>query len=366
MNVKSLPIKVRLGGVPKRYRTYARFILQTIFLLCLLNTSDFLHAEEQPKSVISVEELKELAAAVDVAERSLFSNLRLESETWLETKTSLSDPNEIWKRTPIYVSSTSWLEGRSKGKARVDVHKQITEWRNGAAPHAEESYSIGFDGSYGRIVHYTTGPIGKAFPFREAEIVPDYPEQLRTSFLRSCTGAAFSLQFFFDDDEDGPKRRTFSRFFQAATSPAALKANAFEFSFEEFHGVECIKFGTGKQKWGSETWWFDPSRGFALLGYQHVNVVNSSERLIAFMKVDKLKKVMPGVWWPVEASILSDPNKTGEPYTRTVYRASKVFSNDPNFDKSIFTVPLPEGYLVDDKVKGIKYKVGQEQKTKGK
>ena len=45
-------------------------------------------------------------------------------------------------------------------------------------------------------------------------------------------------------------------------------------------------------------------------------------------------------------------------YNRIVYRASNVVANDPNFDESIFTVPFPEGYLIDDKVTGKKYRIG--------
>jgi len=36
-----------------------------------------------------------------------------------------------------------------------------------------------------------------------------------------------------------------------------------------------------------------------------------------------------------------------------------VVANDPNFDETIFTVPFPDGYLIDDKVAGKKYIVGQ-------
>ena len=56
---------------------------------------------------------------------------------------------------------------------------------------------------------------------------------------------------------------------------------------------------------------------------------------------------------------MSCPRETDKPWKRIVYRASNVVANDPNFDENIFTVPFPEGYLIDDKVNGVKYRVGE-------
>lgn len=53
------------------------------------------------------------------------------------------------------------------------------------------------------------------------------------------------------------------------------------------------------------------------------------------------------------------PYETGKPWKRIVYRASKVVANDPNFDESVFTVPFPEGYKVEDKIEGRTYTVGE-------
>ena len=80
------------------------------------------------------------------------------------------------------------------------------------------------------------------------------------------------------------------------------------------------------------------------------------------MKVSKLKEVAPRIWWPMEAYVESDPgpHQPEEPHTRTVYNASNVVANDPNFDDGIFTVVFPDGYLIDDQVAGKKYRVGEE------
>jgi hypothetical protein len=50
----------------------------------------------------------------------------------------------------------------------------------------------------------------------------------------------------------------------------------------------------------------------------------------------------------------------GQPDIRLQYRASKAVANDPVFDESIYTIPIPPGYTVHDKVMGLMYKSGFE------
>ena len=344
------------------FEKYCSYIKATLACGCLLiwvNIAPIVQAQES-KSSLSVEDVNALIPVIEGAEERRFLSLEIESEAWGETKTSLSDPCEPWQRTPIYVSCNGWFNGSPEGRARVDVHKEVFRWRDGPAPYGESSYSVGFDGKHGRVVHYTRGHSGKTFPLKEAKLLADAPEQLRVNFLRICTGARYSFQFFFSD-EDKDEGRTFSRFFKAAISPAALEAKAFEVALEEFQGVECIKFGSGNQKWGHITYWLDPARGIALLGHDNISIrEDGSERVSTRIRVTKLKEVAEGIWWPMEATSISSPIKPGDPYSRTVYRASDVVANDPNFDENVFTVPFPDGYLIDDQVAGIKYRVGED------
>ncbi len=352
-NKKSLNIMV------KTYFSYIKPTLQIAVFCILLGTLAIVEAQ-QSKSALSVEDINALIPMVEAAEEISFLNLKIESEMWVETKVDLSDPCESWQRTPIYTSCTAWFGGGSEGKGRVDVHKEVLRWRDGAAPYVESSYSVGFDGKHGRVVHYTIGHSGKTFHIKEGGLLPDAPEQLMDGYLGSCTGARFSLQFFFSD-EDKKIGRTFSQFFRAATSAAALEAKAFEVTHEEFQEVECIKFGSGeKERRPHMNYWFDPARGFALLGYDNISIrEDGSKRIITSLRVAKLKEVAPNIWWPTQVTSVMTPFEPNEPYQRYVYRASNVVANDPNFDKSIFTVPFPDGYLIDDKVIGKKYRVGE-------
>jgi len=352
-------IKERLHIMSKKCCPHIKPTLQIAVFCILLGISVIVQAEE-PKLILSVEEINALIPQIEAAEERPFSNLKVESERWVETKVDLSDPCEPWKRTRIYVSSTAWFDGNPKGKARVDVHKEVLRWQEGAAPYGESSYSVGFDGQHGRVVDHTRGDSGKTSPLKEGKLLPDAPVLLRDNYLGSCTGAQYTLCSFFNDD-DKDEGRTFSRLFQAAISPEAVEAKAFEVALEEFEGIECIKFSSNPTRRFQKSWWFDPSRGFALLGHKYtVTREDGSERLMCSIKVTKLKEVAPGIWWPTQVTSVRAAFDPEKPYEQVVYRASNVVANDPNFDESIFTVAFPNSYLIDDQVAGRKYRAGEE------
>jgi hypothetical protein len=254
------------------------------------------------------------------------------------------------------------MDGGSKGKVKVDVHKENLKWRDGAAPYLDRSYSVSFDGLNTKFMEYTTGHSGKTFPKKEGQILPGAPEWLMSNIMGSCVGLRFTTNFFFDSEKEN---MSFSKAFRAAisTETQTEKSVSFEFVYEEKNGVLCLKFGTKPAKWGRKTWWFDPARGFALIACLHTNKVDDIEHVVSDIRVNKLQEVAAGVWWPLEATMESEPRDPNAPYKRTVYRALKVVANEPNFDESIFTVPFPDGYLIDDKVTGRKYKVGEDPNT---
>jgi hypothetical protein len=300
----------------------------------LLSLSSVLGGESS-KSVLSVQELKELAPIIEAAEKKP-KNIKIESEIWIEIRANLSDPCEPWQRTPIYKSSTDWIDCGPEGKERVDVHKDITEWRNGPAPYGQESYSMSFDGQQGR---YLQGKRG--------EILSERPNRLGHGGYD--TGTYWSLPFF------NGEIYKFSKCFELASDPNSEAATELEFTLEEFEGTECIKI---RSRLYNVTYWLDPAHGFALRGKKSVDKYpDGHEELVKLVEITKLKEVLPGVWWPMEIIDVSRPYENGKPWRKFVYHASDVVANDPNFDNSIFTLTFPKGYRVEDKITGKNYVV---------
>jgi len=104
--------------------------------------------------------------------------------------------------------------------------------------------------------------------------------------------------------------------------------------------------------------WLDPERGYAFLGHESVSVY-ADGRTVTHQKivVEELTEAAPGVWYPTRAT-LTAPNKERGIEERHTYTATKVVANNPDFDESIFRVPIPDGYMIVDKVMGIRYRTG--------
>jgi len=312
---------------------------------------------ENPNPILPVNKLKDLAQQIKVAEENLL-NIKITSEAWGEKRELLSDP---WQRTPVYQSSTAWFSGILDNKARVDVSKDIIEVSDGTTlSYRESSYSVGFDGQYGRLVRHTAGYYGETFSRNEGQLLSTVPEELESKRIGTLTGKNVSLQFARIGND-----YRFSQIFQWADDPKTKVLSSFEFTRELFEGVRSIKIKT-KAKSSQESWWLDPGRGFALIGHEYIKTFKDGSKRVMFQaKVSKLKEVSTGIWWPMEVTIESNLPSPLEPpeknnYNRFVWHASNVVANDPAFKDSIFTVPFPEGYLIDDKVNNIQYRVDKD------
>jgi len=290
-------------------------------------------------------------------------NVRIDSNCWVERRPSSSGP---WERTPLCWSTTAYYGKISSNQARIDFHKDVVRWENGAAPYLQTSHSISFDGVQCRRKEISSSYSGKTFAIHSGRILP---KALALGRLRGCsrvTGVKASMFFYnYGIPEPFPKR--FSANFLAIADPnsflAALAAADPEYScikpieakvvLEEFRGIQCIKVASIGDSFRSVSW-LDPNRGFALLRFDNFREDQDGiERLESSINVTKLEQVAENIWWPMEAYFVSSPRK------RFVYRASDIVANDPNFDESIFTVSFPDGYLIDDQVTGRKYTTGE-------
>ena len=315
----------------------------------------FLFANSLVIGQITEEMRSEIGKIHDVirSEEKRVLNIKVDSECWKEKW----DPeNNKWvKATEQYMSCTSWFNGLPKSKTRIDVHKEILKWVDGDAPYAEDVYSMGFNGQSARKVHHRSGPVNKTFEMREASITPEPSKDLYWPWYNVATGARFSLFLFHNSSG-----LLMSDIFKIPdTGVVNLRL---EFIHEKFEGVECVKYGTGFHPGiGEQAYWFDPSRGYALIGARHVNIKkDGTEWLIELIKVEELKEVSKGIWWPTKATSEGEDPSTGE-LSRSVYQASNVVINDPAFNEEVFTVPIPSGYYVEDKINNISYRSGKSE-----
>jgi hypothetical protein len=280
---------------------------------------------------------QELVSKIAAQEKKLL-NLKVKSELRAERRKVGSDQ---WERTPILLAVTAWYNGLPGGKVRVDVDKEVLEWKDGAAPFSESSYSVAFDGQYGRIAYHKEGPAGDVADYHSGVISPDVPPQLRTKWTSRATGAAFST-FFFHNEES-------KKFSDALAEAISIENSKVTVNEEVFEGVECTRITYGDPSAGHESFWLDPDRGFALMGYKNVNVTKDGRKIVVRSdRVTKLTEAAPGIWFPTEAYHEWAPiaSVEGEYESRMHYVASAATANDSTFDESIFTLTFPPGYRI--------------------
>jgi len=319
--------------------TICKVIGILLVVTCCLGANVAL-GEEQPPAPT----LDEVISNITAAEQKL-KNIRLESKTFLEERTS---PDAPWKRTCVCYESTAWYTGQINGPARIDVHREVLRWEQGAAPFAEESYSVGFDGQRGRTVNHRTGPAGKTFPVKEAMITAEAPRQLHGSWARKATGMAFALNFLFHD-EGG-----------MSASHGLRKARELgiqvDITRERFQDANCVKLTMAK---GMYAMWFDLDHGYAFCGNTSAHYQDGEWVPYETCLVTRLIQAAPGLWFPGQVSQTKIYGTGPErPDSRTMYQCTAAVANDPGFDPSVFKVPIPPGHVVRDEISGVRYRQG--------
>jgi hypothetical protein len=294
-------------------------------------------------------------------------NVRIDSNCWVEQGPSSSGP---WERTPVCFSTTAFFGNISSNRARIDFHKDVARWENGAAPYLEKNYSVSFDGAQGRRKEISSSYGGNTFDRNSGDILPEAPAQL--TGCGRITGIEASL-FFYYRNMPAPFPKRFSASFEAAadtnsymsalaaTNPKYLnvKPRKVNVVIEELGGIQCIK---ATSMGGSliQRWWLDPNRGFALLRFDELRKDKDGNwQINSSINVTKLKEVAKDIWWPMEAYFVDPPSKNGNTWKHIVYQASNIVVNDPNFDNSVFALNFPKGYKVDDKVNRKNYIVDE-------
>lgn len=325
-------------------RQMKTYIKTGIVLLCLIFSTPLIADN------LTSQELKKISEDTNSIEKKLL-NIKIESETWVELK-SQADSCEIWEKTPVSATATAWFDSPKNKKGRINFNKLSLKWVDGASDHIDHNYTVAFDGQFGKRIDHTNIFNNKTFNLNKGELSSDVPEDLTEGASMMITGRRFTLFFTTPANSD----ISWPKFFNLASEKEPSLIKFFDFTMEEFMGIQCIKVSTEKSRGWGKIYWIDPARGYSLIGFKSTGLnKDNSERLITSFKVTQLKEVAPGVWWPMEAIEESASLKPGEPNHRTIYRASSVIANDPNFNKNIFSPSFPKGYNVNDKIKGKTY-----------
>jgi hypothetical protein len=264
------------------------------------------------------------------------------------TEDRLAPGQTQWTATPIRYAGSAWYDADPRGRQRIYFSDSVLPWENGAAPLSEEAVETSWDGKEGLVLRLAEGPPHHLVRLRMAMISVKREDVFVSPVTPWFTGIGYTAQYLVMNDDLSFEPRP--RKLLSDTLEAVGKAHgAPDIVGQTINGFDTVRVHF-ELRYGSDSYWFDPSRGFSLVKVQ--TVVNFPNRpgqsSTEGVEVQEFKGVGPGIWFPVRASMV---RKEGQPigsYIRCNYRAVDVVVNDPKFDPAVLQATIPTGWVVDD------------------
>jgi hypothetical protein len=252
-----------------------------------------------------------------------------------------------------------WIETAAPRRFRVEISLQRSPWNNGPQPYVDNSFSEAWDGEKLRILY---GP-------PHSGVRGEIASQELLAEGQAVLGTAYSMQLMRNDGwakgnvevKEDPLDPARLRGMQLAGRRVVMNGrDAME--LEVRFSKESVAWG--KEKGGhmaaeigrvSKRYWFDASRGYALVGYENGmdSVKPLGEREVFEERViDELTEAAPGVFYPVRARDVeySRNGKTDEVTFSGSgeFVATRVVANQV-MDAGIFRIEFPEGVAVTER-----------------
>jgi hypothetical protein len=231
-----------------------------------------------------------------------------------------------------------WSDGQPGGKARVDILKQVSYWANKPNEPFETSFSAAYDGKEGILLMVKDGSPGHKFGQDRATVGSGRPGMIASG---SDTVGTSHFNALYQDKEPG--KSLSQEMAEQVKSAQSVEGGYVNVTDDQYLDVKAIKLSVGKKGLVEWSWWMDPARGYALLGFRVMNTVHKPATVTSEFQNITLVKAAPDIWYPQETIILPT-NKDG---TRPHYLVSKVVANDPKFDPAVFRLEIPKAYMVE-------------------
>lgn len=297
-------------------------------------------------------DLQKIIKNVAAAER-VIRNVEIQNFSLMD---QLLPPNSTdWQTTKYSERGTAWYNGLRNSKARIHIADKVSAWNDGPAQWLQQKQDVGYDGQFGRVIEYLSGPLGNPTPDREGLLLPGRPFQLSNRYQAFADGTAFSLNFYRSfGDENQPLSVELQTYYDRLRLLPSPKANALlHISWDNVYGDKVVKIQFGGAN-AFDAFWLDPTHGWALRRVEQKSTPTPPHGVVyhRLTEVTKITQAAPGIWFPIKASReMPYPLKPGW-QQRLIYHAENVIVNNPDFNDSIFTIHFPPHYNITDKIRG--------------
>ena len=257
--------------------------------------------------------LKQAHDGIAAAEQKL-RNLRAES---IYTAQKL-DQSSQWVPDGE-VDQTLWMKNAPAGLMRDDVHKQITEWIDGAAPFYQEQYLAVYDGTVTKQLKTAGGP---------PKYVTAYLEGRVSAGCLWPSGSPWQHTIY------GVLNGMISRppLPKLLLSEAITTTSGSSARHVTLNGRECIEI-LFPQRSMQNLYFVDPSHGWALVGYD----LSSPQQVVVRFVVSSLMSAGPGIEIPADVVGIMGLGKL----RRYEIHTTVAVANDPAWSDKIFQLDWP-------------------------
>jgi len=320
--------------------------------------TDATTASEPPLRASDVT-LAQIIVGVRRAEHA-FSNIHIKN--FDTTVDKLPKGKTEWNTTHLRYSGSAWYDSNPRGSVRIYYNDLVMPWQmNDHSPISwtEMIEDFSWNGSEGRELRVAGTTTNHKLTRSRVAMVEDKRSMLLDRFSLWATGVGFTTQYIVTD-QDGispPRPRvSLSQFLQRALDLG--KRAVWDVSRQNVNGFDAIRVHFPGPGDNGVTYWFDPSRGFAIVKKLYVldlRVIGRSYHRTEGFDVQQLKELKSGVWFPMQANVVMEDLSAGQgSYIRYNYQAADAIANDPKFNPDVFTAKIPTGWLVGETQNGVR------------
>lgn len=325
-----------------------------IFLLCIAATANAF-ASVQPEA--RVRPLNIALKAIRFQENSI-RNIRIRAafQGW-SIKNGKTIPG-------TQVNSVSVYDGLPRGKFRIQVSRQVSNWTNGAGRRYLSAYIVAYNGEIGTFLQTITGTPRKRGIISDGTISGTRPARA-VGYLYSDTGWAESIFGF----------TAVLRFEQPRFSKFLLQGQKFttvDTRWIHWKGEKVLRVVRIGPPYGKDVFLLDPRHGYSIVrrSFYGYTISRAPDGKVLFkpgkmlrscFQVNGFFQPSPGIFFPRQITIRNfRPGVAGEPIASGVCRIniSKVSVNLLNINEGTFMVAFPRNASVRDKSTGMWINVG--------
>jgi len=258
-----------------------------------------------------------------------------------------------WISTPMKYAGSAWCGPDPRGPRRIYLTDMVLPWEQGAAPWAEHLIDAAWDGHEGIELNLAGGSPGTLHRDRTAMLSSHVSPNIGP-YAPDWSGTGYTLQYRVEHEDLVTPVKPRTSLADKVDLLSKVKPELLEIADQSMDGFNTVRvrmhsgspMATAQAGFfGSDTYWFDPSRGYALVRWQFIMKLPNYSRTEGF-DVFEFKQVGVGLWFPIRGQLVREAPPDG--YERWTYQASNVIVNDLRFDASIFRPKIPIGWLVAD------------------